>query len=112
MNHTQTPWNAYQQQDAKTGHYDPRWAIHGPGMTGIVANIHFDLTQATTTKQYTNAQANAAYIIQAVNSYEAMKEALELIEDAYAGEVCSQGQLLAIQQLCRKVLAKAKGVQP
>jgi len=124
MNHTQTPWNAYQQQDAKTGHYEPRWAIHGPGMPGIVANIHFDLTQATTTKQDTNVRANAAYIVHAVNSHEAMLGALEdlirhneALNKAFYGQGTAKAMRAAMSgqkdllMKARQALAKGKGGQ-
>jgi len=103
MNRTPTPWSTYQQQDAKTGNYEPRWNIHGPGLSGIVANIHFDLTQTTTTKQDTNVHANAAYIVQAVNNYEAMLEALESVES----ELLDVD--MEVPEYITRAIAKAKG---
>ena len=65
MNHTPTPWE-----------FDDVWAlIKGPEGEEVAA-IHAGHSERKQAERFTGL-ANAELIIQAVNSYQAMKEALE-----------------------------------
>ena len=59
--YTPGAWTAYQKQGTR-GEPLPQWRIHGPGVSGDIATVDFDLTQPTVKKQHANAAANAHLI--------------------------------------------------
>ena len=114
MNHTQTPWivksidegesiRALEQSGNAFGIHDPE---------GIYFAFCLD--------DMGREEANAAYIVQAVNSHEAMLEALEDLARAaelVLGDITDQDtgwyyQLSGRIQDARKAIAKAKRGQP
>lgn len=71
--HTPTPWKSYRRN--VYAH-----AIHGAMGTAaesIIASVTFGLDTETSQQQAENARDNAALIVKAVNSYEAMRQALD-----------------------------------
>lgn len=84
MTHTPGPWKAYQKQGTQ-GQGLPQWRIHGPGVTGSIATVDFDLTQPTVRKQNENVSANAHLIAAAPELLEALKIMKDMLQGQYAG---------------------------
>lgn len=87
--HTPTPWKSYRRN--VYAH-----AIHGAMGTAaesIIASVTFGLDTETSQQQAENARDNAALIVKAVNSYEAMKEALEKIKFALDRQIMFAGEV-------------------
>jgi len=109
MNHTQTPWivksidegesiRALEQSGNAFGIHDPE---------GIYFAFCLD--------DMGREEANAAYIVQAVNSHEAMLEALAWIaeHDREFGDIeDSETMVHHMTSRAKEALAKAKGGQP
>lgn len=107
MTHTPGPWKAYQKQGTQ-GQGLPQWRIHGPGVTGSVATVDFDLIQPTITKQNENASSNARLIAAAPELLEALKDCIEWL-DRTGESVSEGGKEYEYVTKAREAITKAKG---
>ena len=74
MTHTPTPWRISKQYDPEKGHDDHTPLIKSADNTTVAV-------VPLPGNSWEVHQANAAYIVQAVNSYEGLIEALRLLRD-------------------------------
>ena len=105
MNHTPTPWT----------HQTPKFGESITIITDMCTPLGHIYVKDTSKRAYEEANANAAFIVQAVNSYQAMREALQKLlttTELNLDELEQETQEALAQAKAALALADGKEAQP